>query len=88
MKYLTKENVVLVMVLFLALMQGKDMWDGHKAPQRSREDIMERMRGGDRGEWRSRIRQREESQEDSDSPEGKAKKVSEQNKSCCDSKKS
>jgi hypothetical protein len=54
MKHLTKENVVLVLVGLLALVQVREIWGESKAPERSRGAIMERMRGMDRGDWKSR----------------------------------
>lgn len=53
MKHLTKENVVLVLVSLLALAQIYEMLGEPKAPERSRGAVMERMRGMDRGDWKS-----------------------------------
>jgi len=45
MKYVTKENVLLVLVSLLVLAQVKELWGESKAPERSRAAIAERMRG-------------------------------------------
>lgn len=78
MKYLTKENILLVLVSFLVLAH---VTEGRKSPGRSEKShsaIQRGMRGMDRTEWGARMERWKKARE------GKAKVVVSSDQSCCD----
>ena len=78
MKYLTKENILLVLVSLLVLGRVSDMRKSRRGSERVREVLQQRMRGMERTDWGSRMEGMRKARE------GTAKQVVSVDKSCCD----
>ena len=78
MKYLTKENILLVLVSLLVLGRVSDMRKSRRGSERVREVLQQRMRGMERTDWGSRMEGMRKAKG------GKAKQVVSVDKSCCD----